>query len=130
MRRGELTRSRNDRMLAGVAGGMAEYFGIEPLLIRIAWLVAATLGFGLILYPLLWMILPEGPAQTPAVREAQARYARGEIDTEQFNEVVSDLKERAGTPNISALRVLEETYARGETSREEFLRRRKVLSES
>jgi phage shock protein C len=130
MRRGELTRSRNDRMLAGVAGGMAEYFGVEPLLIRIAWLVAATLGFGLILYPVLWIVLPQGPGQTPAVREAQARYARGEIDTEQFNEVVSDLKESAGTPNTSALRVLEETYARGQTSREEFLRRRKVLAES
>jgi phage shock protein PspC (stress-responsive transcriptional regulator) len=125
---GELTRSSQDRMVAGIAGGMAGYFGVDPVLVRVAWVVAAFFGFGLILYPLLWVVLPQGPVQTPAVRAAQGRYARGEIPVEQLNQILADLRGRSGVANTSALRTLEESYARGELSREEFLARREVLA--
>ena len=56
-----LRRSSHDRMVAGVAGGIGEYFDIDPVLVRIGF-VAATLfaGTGLILYPIAWLVVP-GP---------------------------------------------------------------------
>jgi phage shock protein PspC (stress-responsive transcriptional regulator) len=56
-----LTRSRTDRMVAGVCGGFAEYAGVDVNLVRLA-LVALTLfgGTGIVLYIVAWLILPEG----------------------------------------------------------------------
>ena len=55
-----LTRSRHDRMLAGVAGGIGEYFDIDPAIIRIGF-VALTIfgGSGVLLYLLGWLLIPE-----------------------------------------------------------------------
>lgn len=55
-----LTRSRHDRMIAGVAAGVAEYFDLDPALIRIVFvilLLAASGGFWI--YLLLWIVMPE-----------------------------------------------------------------------
>jgi phage shock protein PspC (stress-responsive transcriptional regulator) len=88
---GQLTRSDTDRVIAGVAGGMAEYFGIDPTLIRVAWAVAILMGFGLLAYVILWIVLPTGPGGTPAVRIAEERFARGEIDAEELERIRRDL---------------------------------------
>lgn len=50
----------NDRMLGGVCGGLAEYFGLDPTLVRIAYalLTAFTAFSGIILYPILYWIIP------------------------------------------------------------------------
>ena len=55
-----LYRSKTDRKIAGVCGGIGEYFSIDPTLIRILW-VAFTLmwGAGLIAYIISWIIIPE-----------------------------------------------------------------------
>ena len=54
-------RSQTDRMLAGVCGGMATYLGIDPVLVRILWVVITlTFGIGLLAYILLWLLAPEG----------------------------------------------------------------------
>lgn len=54
-----ITRSRSDRMIAGVAGGLAAYFGIDPIFVRIGFLVLALInGFGGLLYFVLWLIVP------------------------------------------------------------------------
>jgi phage shock protein C len=54
-----ITRSRNDRMLAGVAGGLAAYFNIDPLFVRLGFALLAFLnGTGIMLYLLLWLLLP------------------------------------------------------------------------
>lgn len=54
-----LTLSDN-RMLGGVCGGLAEYFGLDPTLVRIAYalLTAFTAFSGIILYPILYWIIP------------------------------------------------------------------------
>lgn len=55
-----LTRSRSDRHVAGVAGGLAEYLGVNPFIIRAAFVVLAIIGGGgVALYALGWLILPE-----------------------------------------------------------------------
>jgi phage shock protein C len=71
-----ITRSRTDRMIAGVAGGLAAYFGIDPLFIRIALVVLSLLnGFGVLLYLVLWLIVPNEGSLTEGrstVQEAVA----------------------------------------------------------
>jgi phage shock protein C len=56
-----LRRSRSDRMVAGVCGGVAAMFGIDAALVRIALVAATLLGFGAgaILYLICWMVVPE-----------------------------------------------------------------------
>ncbi|MCK5290119.1 MAG: PspC domain-containing protein [Candidatus Aenigmarchaeota archaeon] len=56
----KLYRSKKDRMLAGVCGGIGEYFGIDSTLVRILW-VLLTLGggAGLILYIICAIVVPE-----------------------------------------------------------------------
>jgi phage shock protein C len=55
-----LRRSREDRVLAGVCGGLGRYLGIDPVLLRIAFVVlAVTGGSGLLLYLLALILIPE-----------------------------------------------------------------------
>lgn len=64
--RRRLTRS-NDKMIAGVLGGIAEYFDVDPTVVRILYVVLsiASVGFpGIIAYLIMWAIMPlEQPAQ-------------------------------------------------------------------
>lgn len=55
----KLYRSRQNKLLAGVAGGIAEYFDIDPVIVR-ALFVVSTIGWGisLIAYLVLWIIVP------------------------------------------------------------------------
>jgi phage shock protein PspC (stress-responsive transcriptional regulator) len=58
----KLYRSRTDRLLAGVCGGMAEYFGLRPLVVRILWVIAVLPGgIGILAYILFWLLTPEEP---------------------------------------------------------------------
>ena len=55
-----LTRSAADRKLAGVCAGIAEYFGIDPTVVRIAWVVFCLMGgSGLLAYILCAILMPE-----------------------------------------------------------------------
>jgi len=58
-----LYRSRRNRVIAGVAAGMAERFGVPVLLMRIIWLLAFLPGGlpGLIPYLILWVVIPPEP---------------------------------------------------------------------
>ena len=69
----KLYRSRTDRWIAGVCGGIGEYLEIDPNIIRVIWaIVTAITGFlpGIAVYILLWIILPESgmarPVEAPA----------------------------------------------------------------
>ncbi|MBU1049361.1 PspC domain-containing protein [Candidatus Bipolaricaulota bacterium] len=56
----QLHRSRTDRRLAGVCGGLAEYFDMDPLLVRILFFVFVLCGTaGFWAYLLLWLLVPE-----------------------------------------------------------------------
>lgn len=55
-----LIRSTTDRKLAGVCGGIGEYFGIDPTMVRIGWVVFCLLGgSGVLAYFLCALIIPE-----------------------------------------------------------------------
>ncbi|HEX3160897.1 MAG TPA: PspC domain-containing protein [Gemmatimonadaceae bacterium] len=60
--RAPLRRSRANRMVGGVVGGLAEYLGIDPTLARVGYVVLSVIsaGFpGLLVYLVLWMVIPE-----------------------------------------------------------------------
>ena len=64
-----LYRSRSDRMIAGVAGGIAEHYDLDPSLVRIGWalLILFTGGLFLLLYIVMVIVVPDEPwAATPA----------------------------------------------------------------
>ncbi len=55
-----LYRSRSNRVLGGVCGGIGEYFGIDPTLIRLAWVLFTFVGgSGILAYIICWIIIPE-----------------------------------------------------------------------
>lgn len=57
-----LYRSRKERMLAGVCGGIAEYFEVDPTLVRLAWVLFTFVGgAGIVAYIIAWIIVPEAP---------------------------------------------------------------------
>lgn len=67
-----LYKSRTDRMLDGVCGGIAEFFNLDSTLVRIAWVLLTLLGgSGIILYVLAMIIMPKNPEQVagPTPRE-------------------------------------------------------------
>ncbi len=58
----KLVRSREQRMIAGVCGGIAEHLSIDVTLVRLGWVVISllsALGGGVILYLASWLIIPE-----------------------------------------------------------------------
>lgn len=54
----KLTRSGSDRMVAGVAGGLGAYFGLDATLIRVLFVIFAILGSGIIIYLVCWILMP------------------------------------------------------------------------
>jgi phage shock protein C len=59
----KLYRSRDNRMIAGVCGGLAEYFNIDPVIMRIIFFILLLPGGlpGLLPYIVLWIVVPEKP---------------------------------------------------------------------
>lgn len=58
----KLYRSRKDKMIGGVAGGLAEYFDVDPTLVRIVFIITLFLGgSGVLAYIILWIVVPEEP---------------------------------------------------------------------
>lgn len=57
-----LRRSRTNRQIAGVIGGLAEYFRIDPTLLRVIYVVGSIVSAafpGILVYILLWLLIPE-----------------------------------------------------------------------
>lgn len=60
--RKRLYRSRRRRSIAGVCGGIADYLGVEPILVRVLWLLFSGAGGpGVLLYIILAAVIPEEP---------------------------------------------------------------------
>jgi phage shock protein C len=58
----KLYRSRTNRQVAGVCGGLAQHFNVDATLIRVLFVLLAVLGgSGLVLYVAMWIIIPKEP---------------------------------------------------------------------
>jgi phage shock protein C len=74
-----LSRSRDDRMVAGVAGGLGRHLGVDPVILRIVFVVLALAGGGgLLAYLLAWLVIPEEAGDgAPAASGADASLLAG-----------------------------------------------------
>lgn len=55
-----LYRSRENRMIAGICGGLGEYFEIDPTFIRLLWILAIfVMGGGILAYLIAWIVIPK-----------------------------------------------------------------------
>ncbi|HVC32170.1 MAG TPA: PspC domain-containing protein [Chloroflexota bacterium] len=77
-----LYRSRADHMLAGVCGGLGEYFGVDPTLVRLFFIIAAILTGGLVIlvYAVMWLLVPEQPFGLSDSPSAGAAWMSGSPD--------------------------------------------------
>jgi len=77
----QLYRSRDNRVVAGVAAGMARYFNLDVSLVRLLWILSVILGgSGIIAYIIAWVVIPEEP---DAFAAAAAATGEGETDSGQ-----------------------------------------------
>ena len=85
----KLYRSTTDKMLGGVAGGLAEYFDIDATLIRVLFVVVVFLGGGGILaYIILWIVVPEKPYEIP--NSFQGKSDSDKNDKNEFHRSTED----------------------------------------
>lgn len=69
-----ITRSRHDRVVAGVAAGIGEHFGIDPTIVRLAFVVLVfAAGIGVALYAAAWILLPDAQLADGGLRSRLAR---------------------------------------------------------
>jgi phage shock protein C len=62
----KLYRSRTERMVAGVCGGLAEYFSVDTTVIRVLFLVITLFGgAGLVVYVVMWILVPDASKAPP-----------------------------------------------------------------
>ena len=67
-----LQRSRTNRMIGGVCGGIAEWLGWDPTLVRVLFVLVSVLSAafpGVLIYLLLWVLMPEREEEAPSRRE-------------------------------------------------------------
>ena len=80
----KLYRSTTDKMLGGVAGGLAEYFDIDSTLIRVLFIVIVFLGGGgIIAYIILWIVVPQKPYEIPKSFQQSPTGESGKTDFHQ-----------------------------------------------
>jgi phage shock protein C len=92
----KLYRSRQEKIIAGVGGGLAKYFNTDPTLVRIGILVLAFLnGLGGLLYIALWVLVPEDPNEVIVVKEQPDRFKDVAANFEgKVQEVAHNLRKR------------------------------------
>ena len=62
----QLTRSSSDRMIGGVCGGLARYFGIDSSIVRLVFVLLVLSGVSPLVYLVLWVVMPEEQVVPPA----------------------------------------------------------------
>ncbi|MCF6297308.1 MAG: PspC domain-containing protein [Flavobacteriaceae bacterium] len=99
----KLYRDGDDKFLGGVSSGMAHYFGIDIIWVRLAWLVAAFGGgFGFIVYPILWILLPQANS-TAEKLEMEGEHVNISSIEKKIRDEFSDVSEkiRHGIDDVS-----------------------------
>ena len=80
----KLYRSKKDKMIAGVCGGIAEYFDVDPTLIRLLTVIFVLLGgAGVVAYIIAWIIIPQTPEQVSDDKFDKKEESKEKIKKEQ-----------------------------------------------
>ena len=89
-----LTRSRTNKTIAGVCAGLADYYGVDVVLVRLLWVILSIAGAiigGVIVYVAAWLIMPEGDDQP--VPMADTRVLRRSTTDKQIAGVCGGMAE-------------------------------------
>jgi len=80
-----LSRSRRERLFAGVAGGIAEYFDLDPVVVRLLWVAAAVLTYGLAIpaYVVMMLVMPKEDAMPIGSTEPPTWQPPGYVDADR-----------------------------------------------
>lgn len=71
----KLVRSERDKMIAGVCGGLANYFGIDAAIVRLVFVLAVLSGVSPLVYLVLWLVMPSELAPTAPQQQVVATRA-------------------------------------------------------
>ena len=92
-----MERSDTDRVISGVAGGMAEYFDVDPVLVRVAWVVLcfATAGIALAVYIVMALVMPRHGSSDAEPMEVVTENLEGLAeDASEFAQRLGERRER------------------------------------
>ena len=90
----KLYRSKKDKMIAGVCGGIAEYFDVDSTLIRLLTVIFVLFGgAGVVAYIIAWIIVPKNPGQVSDDKLDKREESKEKIK-KGAEEVVEEVKER------------------------------------
>jgi len=100
----KLYRSRKSKILGGVCGGIAEYFDVDPVIIRILWILLCIFsgGIGIIAYLILWIIVPLEPEEAVDVSAREVK----EKETEESIEAETKIESKEGKKGEGGLLVI------------------------
>ena len=112
-----LMRPTEGRMLAGVAGGLSSYFGIDPAIVRVGWVLLTLFGIGapVLAYVVLWVVMPDEARLTGQAWE-EAPAFEGEIAHEGPSSLGDDVHEAVGEAVTQATQVGQEAPTPRESS--------------
>ena len=82
-----LYKSSGDKMLSGVSGGMAEYFGIDPVFVRLGWIVSVFLtgGISILIYIAMIFVVPKR-AYNPSTPDASEDGGQAAIESDEMED--------------------------------------------
>lgn len=87
-------RSRKYRVIAGVAGGLAEYFNVDVVLVRLLWVISIFAGGGGVLaYIIAWIVIPEENRKDGKIMDTGERY---ETNADSREDTPEDITKGAG----------------------------------
>jgi phage shock protein C len=91
-----LYRSEDDRMIAGVCGGLATYLDVDPTIVRIVFvaLVILPIGGGLLLYLILWLIVPSQSQVTGGDGPASGEPPPGDAAHDKLSDLAPEVRRR------------------------------------
>ena len=86
--RRRLERNTDDKMIAGVASGVADFFDLDTSIVRIVWALSVLLGgFGAVVYIVMWIVLPESGQERSVAYELREAVASDVEESEDTTDV-------------------------------------------
>lgn len=97
----KLQRSRDKKVFAGIAGGLGDYLDIDPVIIRIVFvLITIFHGFGLLVYIIMWIVIPEEPFNNAFFQSNTGEAENlGETVDEEPGNFTASINEKAKSSN-------------------------------
>ena len=76
----KIHRSQTDKIIAGIAGGLGEHFEVDPTIVRLIFVLITVLGgSGVLLYLILWVLIPKDPEGKMVIDKDRVKEVAGEI---------------------------------------------------